>query len=56
MSVDVITEPVFDRTTSLAHLIRTQEEEEEEVGFNRSFSAPSFLEGKHEEQEEQEIQ
>ena len=47
MSVDVITEPVFDRTTSLAYVIK---EETEEVEYNRSFSAPSFLEGKHEEE------
>ncbi|KAL5256674.1 hypothetical protein ACHWQZ_G011808 [Mnemiopsis leidyi] len=46
MSVDVITDPVFDRTTSLAHVVQ---EQESEVEFNRSISAPSLLEGKHEE-------
>ena len=45
MSVDVITDPVFDRTTSLAHVIHDQESE---VEFSRSISAPSLLEGKHE--------
>ena len=48
MSVDVITDPVFDRTTSLAHVIPDQESE---VAFNRSISAPSLLEGKHEDDE-----
>ena len=45
MSVDVITDPVFDRTTSLAHVVQ---EQESEVEFSRSISAPSLLEGKHE--------